>query len=101
MRSGKIKYDEDGKTDTGSQYIKRRLDKESYRQGIITDISQVGGYPVYKGKPYKDADGDGMPDKWEIKYGLNPDDPDDANMGVPFRWALIAPQQHSQQLQIA
>ena len=25
-----------------------------------------------------DADGDGMPDKWEVKYGLNPNDPKDA-----------------------
>ncbi len=33
--------------------------------GIITDISQVGGYPEYKGKAYKDSDGDGMPDAWK------------------------------------
>ena len=26
-----------------------------------------------------DADGDGMPDAWEVKYGLNPDDSSDAN----------------------
>ena len=29
--------------------------------GIITDISQVGGYPEYSGEPYEDSDGDGMP----------------------------------------
>jgi hypothetical protein len=46
--------------------------------GIITDISQVGGYPEYKGSPYKDSDKDGMPDAWEIKYKLNPNDPSDA-----------------------
>jgi len=46
--------------------------------GIITDPSQVGGYPEYKGKPAEDKDGDGMPDWWEKKYGLNPDDPSDA-----------------------
>ena len=51
---------------------------DSYKQGIITDIEQVGGYPEYKGTPYKDSDGDGMPDAWEIKYGLNPNDPSDA-----------------------
>src|SRR5262249_3567502 len=38
--------------------------------GIITDIKQVGGYPVYQGEPYKDSDGDGIPDEWERKYGL-------------------------------
>ena len=47
-------------------------------KGIITDPSQVGGYPEYKGTPYKDSDHDGMPDDWETKYGLNPNDPSDA-----------------------
>jgi hypothetical protein len=47
-------------------------------KGIITDPAQVGGYPKYKGKPYKDADGDGLPDGWEKKHGLNPSDPSDA-----------------------
>ena len=47
--------------------------------GIITHPSQVGGYPEYKGTPYKDSDGDGMPDDWEKAHGLNPDDPSDAS----------------------
>ena len=29
--------------------------------GIITDISQVGGYPEYKGEPIKDLCADGIP----------------------------------------
>jgi hypothetical protein len=41
-------------------------------KGIISNIEQVGGYPQYQGEPYADADGDGMPDDWETKYGLNP-----------------------------
>ena len=57
----------------------RRLPKDSYKQGIITDIRQMGGYPEYKGTPYVDTDGDGMPDEWEIANGLNPNDPSDAN----------------------
>jgi hypothetical protein len=48
-------------------------------KGIITNPSQVGGYPEYKGTPYKDSDGDGMPDDWEKAHGLNPNDPSDAN----------------------
>jgi hypothetical protein len=47
-------------------------------EGIITDISQVGGYPEYKGEPYADADSDGMPDAWESTHGLNPNDAADA-----------------------
>ncbi|WP_338839849.1 polysaccharide lyase [Flavobacterium ginsenosidimutans] len=60
------------------QFEHRRLPMDSYKKGIITDISQVGGYPEYKGKPYVDTDKDGIPDAWEKKYGLNPNDPSDA-----------------------
>ena len=51
---------------------------DSYKQGIITDISQVGGYPEYKGTAYKDSDSDGIPDDWETKNKLNPKDASDA-----------------------
>ena len=57
----------------------RRLPKDSYKYGIITDPRQMGGYPEYKGEPRVDTDGDGMPDDWEIANGLNPNDPSDAN----------------------
>lgn len=57
----------------------RRLPSDSYKMGIITDPRQMGGYPDYKGKPYKDSDHDGMPDSWEIANGLNPNDASDAN----------------------
>jgi hypothetical protein len=46
--------------------------------GIITDISQVGGYPGYQGTPYPDADNDGLPDAWEKQHGLDPKDATDA-----------------------
>lgn len=62
-----------------TQFKHRRLPIDSYKNGIITDISQVGGYPEYKGTPYKDSDNDGMPDAWEIKNGLNPKDANDAS----------------------
>lgn len=57
----------------------RRLGNDSYKYGIITDPAQMGGFPEYKGEPYKDSDGDGMPDEWETANGLNPNDPSDAN----------------------
>lgn len=80
VRTGKIQYKEEGIVKgVGSQYVKRRLPEDSYKQGIITHVSQVGGYPEYNGTPYKDSDNDGMPDEWEKKYKLNPNDPSDAN----------------------
>ena len=58
----------------------RRLPQDSYKQGIITDPRQMGGYPEYKTwTPYVDTDRDGMPDEWELANGLNPSDPSDAN----------------------
>lgn len=58
----------------------RHLPNDSYKQGIITDPRQMGGYLEYRPwKPWKDADGDGMPDEWEKANGLNPNDPTDAN----------------------
>lgn len=78
VRTGKVYYNTDVKPEDFYQFEHRRLKADSYKEGIITDISQVGGYPEYKGTPYKDSDGDGMPDAWELKYGLNPNDPSDA-----------------------
>ncbi|HLR50730.1 MAG TPA: hypothetical protein VK076_09160 [Candidatus Sphingobacterium stercoripullorum] len=60
------------------EFEHRRLPKDSYKMGIITDISQVGGYPEYKGEPYVDSDNDGIPDDIEIKMGLDPNNPNDS-----------------------
>lgn len=78
VKTGKVYYKEGLNPESFYQFEHRRLPADSYKHGIITDIEQVGGYPEYKGTPYKDSDGDGMPDAWEIKYGLNPNDPSDA-----------------------
>jgi hypothetical protein len=43
--------------------------------GIITDVSQVGGYPEYKGEPVKDLCADGIPLSWKEAYHLNTNDP--------------------------
>jgi hypothetical protein len=77
VRTGKITYKE-MQTDTDFQFKIRKLPKDSYKLGIITAPWQVGGYPDYKGTPYKDSDNDGIPDSWEIAHGLNPHDASDA-----------------------
>ena len=78
VRTGKVFYDTKADSIDFYQFKYRRLPKDSYKYGIITDIRQVGGYPEYKGESYIDTDKDGMPDAWEKKYGLNPNDPSDA-----------------------
>jgi hypothetical protein len=78
VRTGKITYKE-GVPLPATQFEHRKLPIDSYKQGIITDPIQVGGYPEYKGTPYKDSDNDGMPDDWEIKHGLNPKNAADAS----------------------
>ena len=66
--------------DSDGLFKYRRLPKDSYKQGIITDPRQMGGYPEYAAwTPRTDSDGDGMPDEWEKNNGLNPNDPSDAN----------------------
>ena len=48
--------------------------------GIIDSQNDVGGWPELKSAPApKDTDHDGMPDQWEKKNGLNPDNAADRN----------------------
>jgi hypothetical protein len=77
VRTGKITYDKNAVPYT-AKFVKRRLPADSYKDGIISDISQVGGYPEYKGIAYKDSDNDGLPDAYEVKNKLNPNDASDA-----------------------
>jgi hypothetical protein len=78
VRIGKITYKE-GVPLPATQFKHRRLPIDSYKQGIITDPIQVGGYPAYTGTSYKDSDSDGMPDEYETKHGLNPKSAADAS----------------------
>jgi pectate lyase len=51
------------------------------RGSIIDSQQQVGGWPDLKSAVApKDSDGDGMPNEWERRFGLNPLDPSDANL---------------------
>ncbi len=77
VTTGKIVVPE-GVVPPATQFKHRRLPIDSYKIGIITDINQVGGYPEYKGTPYKDGDNDGIPDAWERSHGLNPNDANDS-----------------------
>ncbi|MBQ7420110.1 MAG: pectate lyase [Prevotella sp.] len=51
--------------------------------GIINsqdDISSNNAWPTLKSeKPLKDTDGDGIPDDWELRHGMNPHDTADGN----------------------
>jgi hypothetical protein len=49
-------------------------------KGIIDSQTDVGGLPELKSLPAPvDNDQDGMPDEWERKNNLNPNDPEDRN----------------------
>lgn len=46
--------------------------------GIISDPAEVGGYPAYLSSAedvMEDSDGDGMPDDWETRHKLDPNNP--------------------------
>jgi hypothetical protein len=48
---------------------------------IIDSPEQVGGYSAYVGGDAPlDSDGDGIPDEWERRMGLDPGNPADGNL---------------------
>ena len=60
-----------------------RTGKVGNGNGIINDPKEVGGYPEYSFSPDQvpvDTDHDGMPDGWEKKYELNPEDASDGSV---------------------
>jgi hypothetical protein len=81
VKTGKPEFVEGVDLSDVPKFKYRRLPEDSYKNGIITDIRAVGGYPEYSGEKYTDTDLDGMPDSWEKKYaklGLDPNNPSDA-----------------------
>jgi hypothetical protein len=47
---------------------------------IIDSQSEVGGWPdLASGTPWRDGDGDGMPDDWERRHGFDPRSAADGN----------------------
>jgi len=66
-----------GATRPARDAVDRRVVEEVHKGAgrIIDSQNDVGGWPAYEaGEPPADGDGDGMPDEWEKKYGLNPAD---------------------------
>ena len=63
----------------GERKLSREQAREIYRELPGWAKSEVGGYPKYTGKPYADADADGLPDSWERRHGLNMKDASDAS----------------------
>ncbi len=56
-----------------------RTGKPHHNNGIVNSQTDVGGWPELQStEPPADTDHDGIPDWWEKKYGLNPNDPADA-----------------------
>jgi hypothetical protein len=78
VKTGVIQYNPKAEELPSSKFVKRRLPADSYKQGVIIHPDQVGGYPEYKGTAYTDSDKDGIPDDWEKKNGLNPNDAADS-----------------------
>lgn len=76
--------------EVGCNHRRDSYDREVLRQvrkglgtfgtnGIINSPAEVGGWPnLQTGTPAVDSDGDGMPDEWERRHGLNPRAADDA-----------------------
>jgi len=57
-----------------------RTGKPTYKNGIIDIPSDVGGWPQYESVAAPvDSDHDGMPDRWEKKFGLRWNDSSDGS----------------------
>ncbi len=64
--------------------------------GIISSPSDVGGWPELESAPAPtDSDHDGMPDEWETKNGLNPNDASDRNKVADGGYTMLEKYLHS------
>jgi pectate lyase len=73
IRNGDATYE-------GIYNTKKNVVDKSKPCGIIDSQNDVGGWPELKSAPAPtDTDHDGMPDEWETKQGLNPNDAADGS----------------------
>ena len=64
--------------DVITQYVADTVRNNTGKIPNVTDDWPHGGYATYKpARPAPDADKDGMPDAWEKKYGLDPNNASD------------------------
>ena len=73
-------------TQAGASLARDSVDRRVVEQlrsragSLIDSVEEVGGWPALKsGLPRPDSDGDGMPDDWEQRQGLDPRDAADGN----------------------
>ncbi len=61
------------------------------KRGIIDSVNDAEGFGLSHKQEAApaDTDGDGMPDKWEKKHGLNPDNADDRNLTNPDGYTAL------------
>lgn len=76
---------------------RRVLAEVAGRSGsIINSQEEVGGWPKLKAKRApKDSDGDGVPDKWERRNGLDRKDPTDGAKITPSGYSNLELYLHS------
>lgn len=67
------------KRDAVDKRLIKQLQSNGKSGAIIHTEEEAGGQPsMRQGRSLKDSDGDGIPDKWELKHGLDPNNPKDA-----------------------
>ena len=83
------RLDENGEWVANRDAVDLRLIEEYENgEGLVHPFEEAfdetdfpGGWPtIANGTPYADDDRDGMPNAWEQKYGLNPNDASDQNL---------------------
>ena len=76
------RVDQNGNWVDNRDSVDERLVQE-YTNGsgfIPSNEAEVGGLPsIAAGTPYVDSDHDGMPDTWEVRFGLNPNSASDGS----------------------
>jgi len=84
VRNGNATYE-------GPSYKQKQTVRDKSKKcGMIDSQKDVGGWPELKStKAPIDSDHDGMPDVWETKKGLNPNDASDRNKAAADGYTML------------